>query len=389
MNKLVIYILLIGSFLHIHKTLAQEKILDKKEWKGIIQDFDYGKIEYKNHPKRTSSQNKGFGKYGRLGRGGSNKSSKDTSNKRRGNHYGGGNASGNDPEIEFEEGDEIIIDENYTEPDRSNGGGGWEGNRSKNNTSPERYSDSRNSGGGWNSSKSTKRIYIQKSTETGNAENKTQENNTDENSNTENATHQAKEEVKIIRVNPIIIRQKTKSTTIKSPSKRTKTKAEASLSPVVLMVLLAIVVASLFVIIFKMVGNPFGGKSSNKIPKKQPQAEDEDLELITEVVKKKTLNDLMAEYGFKKAFRMYYLMFLSQLQDKGLIVWKKEKTNREYMMELRSQDLFHQGLFHQDFAKVTSIFETLWYGEKELDLAQNQENIAVFERFLLSLNPPD
>jgi hypothetical protein len=60
---------------------------------------------------------------------------------------------------------------------------------------------------------------------------------------------------------------------------------------------------------------------------------------------------------FRVAVRLLYLRSLRQLSDKSLIAWKQDKTNREYLRELKDNSL------RPIFGDVTLIFEYIWYGE--------------------------
>lgn len=56
------------------------------------------------------------------------------------------------------------------------------------------------------------------------------------------------------------------------------------------------------------------------------------------------------------AVRIYYLQALQRLQLLSLIQWKKDKTNREYLRDLRATP------YAADFDRLTQIFEKVRYG---------------------------
>ncbi len=60
---------------------------------------------------------------------------------------------------------------------------------------------------------------------------------------------------------------------------------------------------------------------------------------------------------FRVAVRLLYLRALRQLSDQSLIAWRKEKTNHDYIRELKNTQL------RPGFSDVTLIFEYIWYGE--------------------------
>ena len=80
----------------------------------------------------------------------------------------------------------------------------------------------------------------------------------------------------------------------------------------------------------------------------------------------------VAERNFRRGVRLLYLKSLKDLSDRGLIAFRKEKTNQEYIAELRAVDL------HEGFRYVTTLFEYVWYG----DLPVNESIFgSVRERF--------
>ncbi len=61
------------------------------------------------------------------------------------------------------------------------------------------------------------------------------------------------------------------------------------------------------------------------------------------------------------AMRLYYLSVIKELSLKKLIKWKRDKTNGEYLRELRGSNFF------TEFNEVTNIFERIWYGGGKID----------------------
>ena len=64
---------------------------------------------------------------------------------------------------------------------------------------------------------------------------------------------------------------------------------------------------------------------------------------------------------FRSAIRYYYLSTLKLLADKKFIEFHKEKTNADYLFELKSDNL------RQEFSNLSYIFSYVWYGEFSLD----------------------
>ncbi len=63
---------------------------------------------------------------------------------------------------------------------------------------------------------------------------------------------------------------------------------------------------------------------------------------------------------YKLALRIHYLIVIKALNTKGHIIYKKEKTNYQYMTEM----IPHSS--HVEFKKLTHLYEYFWYGDKEL-----------------------
>jgi hypothetical protein len=70
------------------------------------------------------------------------------------------------------------------------------------------------------------------------------------------------------------------------------------------------------------------------------------------------------------------LQNLKILADKNVIVWKSNKTNRDYVYEINRQDL------QQLFKHITDVFEYAWYGHLAVDkqdFIELKENVAKFQ----------
>lgn len=85
----------------------------------------------------------------------------------------------------------------------------------------------------------------------------------------------------------------------------------------------------------------------------------------------------IAQKDFSVATRLYYLLTIKTLSDKNLIQWKKDKTNRNYLNELKGIDIKNQ------FSQLTNIFERVWYGEVAVNEAIFGEIEGAFKGFIL------
>jgi len=86
-------------------------------------------------------------------------------------------------------------------------------------------------------------------------------------------------------------------------------------------------------------------------------------EYIHETDLERFLREALAASNWPLAVRLYFLQTIKQLSEKGAIVWSKEKTNRDYLREMRSHRLSTQ------FRDATRQYERVWYGNQEISAA--------------------
>ena len=95
------------------------------------------------------------------------------------------------------------------------------------------------------------------------------------------------------------------------------------------------------------------------------------------------LERALAAQHYRDAARFLYLLALQALTARGLIDWQKNKTNREYLRELRRTS---RSDLDRPFADVTRLFEWIWYGEATVDAARFAAVRARFERLTAALD---
>lgn len=90
-----------------------------------------------------------------------------------------------------------------------------------------------------------------------------------------------------------------------------------------------------------------------------------DLEKPVENIDALDIDRLLAqarsEGNFRMAIRLCYLGLLKKLNAAGLISWKKDKTNRDYLSEL-----FLTEVHYKQILRLTISYEAVWYGEHSL-----------------------
>jgi hypothetical protein len=86
------------------------------------------------------------------------------------------------------------------------------------------------------------------------------------------------------------------------------------------------------------------------------------------------LKQALAQGDLRLAVRVHYLLLLKKLNEVGLIIWKKNKTNRDYLSELYGRDAVYE-----DVRKLTMAYELVWYGERSVSQDSFQRISGEFE----------
>lgn len=130
-------------------------------------------------------------------------------------------------------------------------------------------------------------------------------------------------------------------------------------SMLVQILLYAAIIALLVYIILRITGRDIFSKNQ-QIRKKEIVSEEDLEQAPMESDLQKFLRSALEKKDFRLAIRIYYLMILQELHEREIIVWKKNKTNRDYILESSGRDYSHQ------FMHNTMIYEYIWYGEKQI-----------------------
>jgi hypothetical protein len=88
------------------------------------------------------------------------------------------------------------------------------------------------------------------------------------------------------------------------------------------------------------------------------------------------LAQALREGDYRTAYRLRYLSVLKELINKNLILYKKEKTNYEYLLQLNGLPVY------EPFRLLTFNFDGIWYGE----LAIDKEKYESLEQHFLDFN---
>src|SRR5690606_17047746 len=83
-----------------------------------------------------------------------------------------------------------------------------------------------------------------------------------------------------------------------------------------------------------------------------------------EIIRNRDISELMekalADREYRLALRFYYLLLLQKLTEADIISYQTDKTNSEYVSEIRSESL------KKDFRKATNLYDYVWYGNFEV-----------------------
>ena len=84
-------------------------------------------------------------------------------------------------------------------------------------------------------------------------------------------------------------------------------------------------------------------------------------ENIHQIVFEEAIAKAVADKNFRLATRLLYLQSLKILSDKSLIAWRINKTNNDYVNEVKQRS------WQSLFSDLTFQFEYIWYGEMQIE----------------------
>lgn len=85
--------------------------------------------------------------------------------------------------------------------------------------------------------------------------------------------------------------------------------------------------------------------------------------------------------NYHLAVRLHFLALLKQLHEQDFIQWKKDRTNRYYLNEMRDRPDY------PDFRALTLTFERVWYGNYQPDAAEYEKIRTKFRAYRQQLQP--
>lgn len=103
----------------------------------------------------------------------------------------------------------------------------------------------------------------------------------------------------------------------------------------------------------------------------------DDIELnLTSVNFPTLIEKTIFDKQYRLSIRYYYLWLLQRLQEQQQIVWNLEKTNSDYLNEIKDDKL------KEDFKYLSYIYNNIWYGEFEITESEFRQAKASFDTLL-------
>lgn len=147
-------------------------------------------------------------------------------------------------------------------------------------------------------------------------------------------------------------------------------------------IVIAVFIIILIIVISKLAGNNLRLRSKEKDGNMQQKLEDIE-ENLMESDLMRWLRKVVEEKNYRLALRIYYLIIIKELATRGLINWKKEKTNMDYLYEMRGHNTYDH------FEEITGIYQLIWYGEKNMGDKYLIDMSHKFRSYYESINLPE
>jgi hypothetical protein len=156
----------------------------------------------------------------------------------------------------------------------------------------------------------------------------------------------------------------------------TSMETSSQITAVIIRLFAIVVVGFLLYFLIKFLisnnGSLFFGKKNRKV-----EINEEELhENIHEINFPQSIAAFENNKDYRSAVRYQFLFILKKLSDKKLIQWNPEKTNKDYVAELKAGNL------KNEFYDLSYIFDYVWYGEFSID----EEHYAKFKKQFQNFN---
>lgn len=162
------------------------------------------------------------------------------------------------------------------------------------------------------------------------------------------------------------------------PKPEQKKKAKEKSKPFTFNEIIPYIAIAVFVafIIWYLISNNivvFRKKSTAAIAEQEEFDENED---IFSIEYRQAIQKALANKNYRLAIRLHYLQLLRKLSDKNIINYRPDRTNFDYLMQLRPTD------YYNDFFTATRNYEYSWYGLFNISEEQYKKIEKAFDDFL-------
>lgn len=152
-----------------------------------------------------------------------------------------------------------------------------------------------------------------------------------------------------------------------------KINVNSSIWNVLLIIIIALIVVVVIYLLIK-----------NRSPKEQKVVanieDDWNPEIISKSELELRLEAAIAKENYRECIRIYFTFILKELIKKSWIFWRKEKTNLDYIFEMRARPESFE------FEECVRLFDVVWYGEYHIDKKSYSSIAPVFEKYYKQLS---
>lgn len=128
--------------------------------------------------------------------------------------------------------------------------------------------------------------------------------------------------------------------------------------PSVRFLLWSIAIFTLLFVIYRLF---LSEKGMFAAPTKNKKLQLEEEQITDEALLDRRISDAIQKSDYRLAIRFLYLQTLNKLNDKGWLILSPDKTNYQYVLELKNKQL------KNEFARITLHYEYAWYGDFKIE----------------------
>lgn len=133
--------------------------------------------------------------------------------------------------------------------------------------------------------------------------------------------------------------------------------------------LVAFVIILLLVLIIRNI-RPVSEVGQERIEASSIEEAEENLPMVALT---KIYQEALDVNDYKRALRIKFLMILQRLIDADMIIWKKRKTNQQYLKEINDVGVLPM------FRSAVNVFDDVWYGETMISATQYGQIVEQFD----------